>query len=123
MFAERLTDTTGRTAGMVDFTPPSPFRIPVAVLLGLAVPPLGLLAWIGLSGSRRRDYLQSKWVSWGFVLVVVSAAPLIFVAAAASLGLWPDPDPNPIGLGLLLVAGSGLGTVLAALGILSVSRN
>jgi hypothetical protein len=123
MFAEPLTDTTGTAARMVDFTPPSPFRIPVAVLLGLAVPPLGLLAWIGLSGSRRRDYLHSKWVYWGFLLVVLSAAPLIFVAAAASLGLWPDPNPNPIGLGLLLVAGSGLGTVLAALGVLSVSRN
>jgi len=108
---------------MVDFTPPSPLRIPVAVLLGLAVPPLGLVAWIGMSGSRRRDYLRSRWVYWGLGLVVLSAAPLMFVAVAASVGLWPDPDPNPIGLGLLLVAGSGLGTILSAFGIISVSRN
>jgi 8-oxo-dGTP pyrophosphatase MutT (NUDIX family) len=33
--------------------------MPVAVLLGLMIPPLGVLAWIGLSGSERRDYLQS----------------------------------------------------------------
>ena len=86
---------------MDDFDAPSSFRVPVAVLLGLVMPPLGVLAWIGLSGSQRRDYLQSNWVRAGISIVVVSAAPLIFIVAAAWLGLWPDPNPNPIGAGLL----------------------
>ena len=108
---------------MDDFDSPSSLRIPVAVVLGLLMPPLGVLAWIGLSGSQRRDYLQSRWVRAGLSIVIVSAMPLIFVIAAASLGLWPDPNPNPIGFGLLLVVGGVLGTVLTAVGILLVGRN
>ena len=108
---------------MADFNPPSPFRIPVAVLLGFALPPLGLIAWIGLSGSQRRDYLRSNWVRAGLSMVVASAAPLTLVAAAAWLGLWPDPNPNPIGLGLLLVAGGALGTILSGIGLVLVVRN
>ena len=111
----------GRT--MNEFDPPSSFRIPVAVLLGLVIPPLGVLAWIGLSGSQRRDYLQSNWVRAGISIVVVSAAPLLLIIAAAWLGLWPDPNPNPIGPGLLLVAGGALGTMLTGLGIVLVSRS
>jgi hypothetical protein len=108
---------------MADFNPPSSFRIPVAVLLGLVLPPLGLLAWIGLSGSQRRDYLRSSWVRAGLSIVVFTAAPLLLVAAAARLGLWPDPDPNPIGLGLLLVAGAALGTILSGVGLVLAGRN
>jgi len=106
-----------------DSNPPSSVRMPVAVLLGLVMPPLGVLAWIGLSGSQRRDYLHSNWVRAGISIAVLSAAPLIFVIAAASLGMWPDPNPNPVGFGLLLVAGGALGTVLTGLGILFVDRN
>ncbi len=109
---------------MDDFDSPSSLRIPVAVLLGLMLPPLGVLAWIGLSGgSQRRDYLQSRWVRAGISIVVVSAAPLIFIIAATWLGLWPDPNPNPVGFGLLLVAGGAVGTMLTGLGILLVGRN
>src|SRR5262245_24590943 len=112
-----------RAAPMDDFHAPSSLRIPVAVVVGLVIPPLGVLAWIGLSGSQRHDYLQSRWVRAGLSIVVVSAAPLIFVIAAASLGLWPDPNPNPVGFGLLMVVGAALGTVVTGLGILLVGRN
>ena len=48
-----------------------------------------------------RPYLQSLWIKVGVGLLIVGAAPLIFIIAAAALGLWPDPNPNPIGPGLL----------------------
>jgi len=48
-----------------------------------------------------RDYLRSLWVKIGLGLLVVGAAPLLFIIIAATLGLWPDPTPNPIGPGLL----------------------
>jgi hypothetical protein len=108
---------------MADFESPSPFRVPVALLLGIALPPLGLVVWIGLSGSQRRDYLRSNWVRAGLSIIVASAAPLLLVAAAAALGLWPDPDPNPVGLGLLLLAGSALGTVLSGVGLVLVGSH
>ena len=95
----------------------------MAVLLGVALPPLGLLAWIGLSGSRRRDYWSSKWVRAGFAVVAASAAPLMVVVAAASVGLWPDPNPNPVGLGFLLVVGAALGTTLSGVGVVLVGGN
>ena len=108
---------------MADSNPPSSLRMPVAVLLGLVMPPLGVLAWIGLSGSQRRDYLQSKWVRAGISIAVLTAAPLIFIIAAAWLGLWPDPNPNPIGAGLLFFAGAAVGTIVTGLGILFVGRS
>jgi len=46
-------------------------------------------------------YLQSAWVKFGLGLLVVGAAPLVFVIVAAAVGLWPDPNPNPVGPGLL----------------------
>lgn len=107
---------------MANTNPPSSLRIPVAVLLGLAVPPLGLLAWIALSGSHGSDYLRSNWVRAGFAAGVVSALPLLVVGGASRLGLWPDPNPNPIGLGLLLFVGGGLATILIAVGIALVER-
>ena len=96
--------------------------MPVAILLGLAMPPLGLLAWIALSGSRRSDYLRSNVVRAGFAAGVVSALPLLVVVGASRLGLWPDPNPNPIGLGLLLLVGGGLATILSAVGVALVDR-
>jgi hypothetical protein len=48
-----------------------------------------------------REYLRSVWVRVGLVLLVVGAAPLLFIIAAAAVGLWPDPNPNPVGPGLL----------------------
>jgi hypothetical protein len=109
-----------RGPSLADHNPPSSLRIPVAVLLGLAMPPVGLLAWIALSGSRRAEYLRSNWVRTGLAAGVVSAVPLLTVAGAAGLGLWPDPNPNPIGLGLVLAAGGSLATILIAIGILLV---
>ena len=47
------------------------------------------------------DYLRSWWVRAGLGLLVVGAAPLVFIIVAAAVGLWPDPNPNPIGPGLL----------------------
>jgi hypothetical protein len=46
-------------------------------------------------------YLQSGWVKFGLVFLLVGAAPLLFIIVAAAIGLWPDPNPNPIGPGLL----------------------
>jgi hypothetical protein len=107
---------------VANHNPPSSLRIPVAVL-GLAVPPLGLLAWIALSGSHRSDYLGSAGVRTGLGIVVGGALPLLAVGGSAMVGLWPDPNPNPIGLGLLLFAGGGLGTILIAVGIALVSQH
>jgi hypothetical protein len=47
----------------------------------------------------------------GIGLLLVGAAPLLFVIIAADLGLTSDPNPNPIGPGLLFFA-----TVWPALG-------
>ena len=99
---------------------PSPWRIPVALLLGLAVPPLGVLAWIALSGPYRREYLRSAWVRAGIGIGVAAALPLLTVIVAAAVGLWPDPNPNPIGFGLLFVAGALVGTLAMAVGVVIV---
>jgi hypothetical protein len=90
----------------------------LSVLAGLVVPPLGLMLWIALSGSQRRQYLESNWVRTGFGLAVGSSLPLLAVVAAASAGLLSDPNPNPIGLGLLFLAGAAVGTMIAAIGVL-----
>ena len=110
------------SAALGDHDPPSSLRIPAAILLGLTIPPLGLVAWIALSGSQRRDYLRSNWVRTGLAIGIGSALPLLAVAGAAALGLWPDPNPNPIGLGLLMFAGGVLATILIGVGIVLVSR-
>jgi hypothetical protein len=107
---------------VTDHNPPSSLRIPLSVVLALALPPLGPLAWIALSGSRRSDYLRSAWVRAGFYTGGVSALPLLVVGVAAWLGLWPDPNPNPIGLGLLLFAGGTLATILIAVGIVRAGQ-
>ncbi len=98
--------------------PPSPWRLPVVLLLAITVPPLAIVAWILLSGVQRKIYWQSWCVKGGLVIAVVGSLPLFFVGIAAELGLWPDPNPNPIGLGLLFVFSVGLGSVLALVGVL-----
>ena len=50
-----------------------------------------------------REYLRSKLVRIGLVLLLAGSAPLWGIILAARLGLWPDPNPNPIGPGLLFV--------------------
>ena len=101
---------------------PSPLRAPVAVVLFLVAPPLGLLAWILLSGSARRTYWRSAWVGAGLGTMVVASVPLLVVIVANDLGLWPDPNPNPVGFGLLFVAGAMAGTVLLGVGVVGVAR-
>jgi len=81
----------------------------------LVVPPLGLLAWIALSGSQRSAYLRSGWVRWGLGIGIGGAVPLLVVGLA-------DPQSNPIGLGLLFLACGGLGTILLAVGVMIVAR-
>jgi hypothetical protein len=48
-----------------------------------------------------REYLNSKLVAIGLVLLVVGSGPLLLSIVAAAVGLWPDPNPNPVGPGLL----------------------
>jgi len=101
-----------------DLTPPSPLRLPLSVVLGLAAPPLGLVAWILLSGSRRDLYLQSPWVRAGATIFLAGAIPLFAVIVAAFIGLWPDPNPNPVGLGFLFLAAGLLGCLMALIGVI-----
>jgi hypothetical protein len=96
--------------------------MPLAILLGLAAPPLGLIAWMALSGSRRRDFLRSNWVRSGFAIGLGATLPLLAVGGAALLGLGSDPNPNPIGLGLLSLVGGILATALMTIGVVLVSR-
>ncbi len=107
---------------MPDDTPPSSWRIPLTILFALVAPPLGLVAWIALSGSQRRVYLRSGWVRWGFGIAIGSALPLLAVGIAGALGLTSDPNPNPIGLGLLFLAGAFIGTILVIIGIIAVAN-
>jgi hypothetical protein len=101
-----------------DLPPPSPLRLPLSVVLGLAAPPLGLVAWILLSGSRRDLYLQSPWVRAGGAIFLAGAIPLLGVIVATFIGLWPDPNPNPVGLGFLFLAAGLLGCLLALVGVI-----
>jgi hypothetical protein len=103
-------------------TPPSKLRIPLSLVFGVVAPPLGVIAWIALSGSRRSDYLRSNWVRTGLGVGIGSALPLLIVGSAANLGLGSDPNPNPVGLGLLALAGGILGTVLMAVGLVLADR-
>lgn len=105
---------------MFDDAPPSLWRIPITLALALLATPIAPMAWVALSGSRRRSYLRSGLVRWGFGIVIGSALPLLVFALVAMLGL-AGRDPNPIGLGLLLVAGAFIGTILAIIGIVAVA--
>lgn len=110
-------------ASVVSRVAPSPLRLPLSILVGLAAPPLGLMTWIGLSGRERVRYFRSRWVRGGLAIGLASALPLLIVGFAAALGLTSDPNPNPIGLGLLFVAGGTLGTLLLAIGVVLVGRS
>ena len=99
---------------------PSPWRLPVVLLLAITVPLLAIVAWILLSGDQRKMYWQSWCVKGGLAIAVMGSLPLLVVGIAAELGLWPDPSPNPIGLGLLFVVSVALGSLVALFGILWV---
>ena len=75
---------------MADHNPPSSLRVPWR-FFSASQCPLGLLAWIALSGSCRSDYLRSNWVRTGLGIGAGSVVPLLVVSGAAMLGLWPDP--------------------------------
>ncbi|HLC41983.1 MAG TPA: hypothetical protein VJO34_10220 [Methylomirabilota bacterium] len=97
---------------------PSPWRLPVALLLAITVPPLAIVAWILLSGDQRKIYWQSWCIKGGLAIAVIGSLPLLVVGIAAELGLWPDPNPNPIGFGLLFVFSVVLGSLVALFGVL-----
>ena len=103
---------------MTEQRPPSPWRLPVVLLLAITITPLALVAWILLSGDQRKIYWQSWCVKGGLAIAVIGSLPLLVVGIAAKLGLWPDPNPNPIGLGLLFVFSVALGSLAALFGVL-----
>ena len=68
------------------------------------------------------EYLQSKWVRVGLGLLIVGAAPLLFVIVAAAVGLWPDPHPNPVGPGLLFGLAFWPAVICILVGVARVRR-
>ena len=103
---------------MTEQQPPSPWRLPIALLLAITAPPLAIVAWILLSGDQRKIYWQSWCVKGGLAIAVIGSMPLLVVGIAAEFGLWPDPNPNPIGFGLLFVFSVVLGSLMALFCIL-----
>ena len=103
---------------MTEQRPPSPWRLPVVLLLAITAMPLAIPAWILLSGDQRKIYWQSWSVKGGLVIAVIGSLPLLVVGIAAALGLWPDPNPNSIGFGLLFVFSVALGSLVALFGVL-----
>jgi hypothetical protein len=89
----------------------------------VTVPPLAVVSWILLSGSRRSAYLASRWVRIGGWIALIGALPLLGVILAAKVGLWLDPNPNPIGLGLLFLFAGLVGMVCAVVGIYQVETS
>jgi hypothetical protein len=69
-----------------------------------------------------RTYLQSGWVKVGVGLLVIGAAPFIFIIVAAATGLWPDPNPNPIGPGLLFFFTFWPAVICIIIGVVRVHR-
>lgn len=66
------------------------------------------------------DYLQSRWVKVGLVILIVGAAPLVLILVAAAIGLWPDPNPNPVGPGLLFFVTFWPAVICIAIGVIRV---
>ena len=69
-----------------------------------------------------RDYLRSKLVLAGTILLILGSAPLLLIILASKIGLWPDPDPNPIGPGLLLFFTFWPSVICVILGAARVNR-
>ena len=69
-----------------------------------------------------REYLGSRLVRIGLVLLVVGTGPLLFIIVAAAVGLWPDPNPNPIGPGLLFFFTFWPAVICLIVGIVRVRR-
>jgi hypothetical protein len=47
------------------------------------------------------NYLDSRLVRLGLILLVVGSGPLIVILIAARLGFGSDPNPNPVFFGML----------------------
>ena len=103
---------------MTEERPPSPWRLPVVLLLVITLSPLAIAAWILLSGDQRKIYWRSWWVKGGLAIAVIGSLPLLVVGIAAELGLWPDRNPNPVGFGLLFFLSIVLGSLAALVGVL-----
>jgi hypothetical protein len=69
------------------------------------------------------DYLRSWWVRIGAGVLILGAAPLVFIIIAAAIGLWPDPNPNPIGPGLLFFFTFWPGVLAILVGVIRVRRD
>ncbi len=102
-------------------TPPSPLRLPLTALLAVTAPPLALVAWVLLSGGKRRLYWRSLWIRAGAITFAIGTLPLVILSLLVMVRLWPDPNPNPIGLGLFFVAAAILASILTLIGILRVA--
>jgi hypothetical protein len=66
------------------------------------------------------EYLRSWWVRIGAGVLILGAAPLVFIIVAAAVGLWPDPNPNPIGPGLLFFFTFWPGVLCVIVGVIRV---
>jgi hypothetical protein len=69
-----------------------------------------------------REDLGSGWVKAGLALLIVGAAPLLFILLAAAIGLWPDPNPNPVGPGLLFGLTLWPAVICIIVGVIRVRR-
>lgn len=69
-----------------------------------------------------RQYLGSRLVKTGVLLLLLGSGPLLLVTVAA-LGLWPDPNPNPLGLGLLCRLTFWPALICTMAGIMRVRRS
>ena len=69
-----------------------------------------------------QEYLRSRLVQVGLVLLVLGSGPLIGIIVLAAVGLWPDPNPNPIGPGLLFFFTFWPAVICLGLGIAGVRR-
>jgi len=105
---------------MTEQRPPSPWRLPVALLLAVMTYnflQLAIVAWILLSGDQRKVYWKSWWVKGGLAIAVIGSLPLLAVGITAELGLGP-PKPNHIGEGVLFFCSEVLGSLVALFGLL-----
>jgi len=69
-----------------------------------------------------REYLNSKLVAAGLVLLLVGSGPLLLIIVAAAVGLWPDPNPNPVGPGLLFFFTFWPAVICLIIGVVRVRR-
>ncbi len=69
------------------------------------------------------EYLQSRRVIIGLLLLIFGSGPLFLIMIAAAVGLWPDPNPNPIGPGILAFLTFWPGVLCLGTGIVRVRQD